>query len=86
MARLFGASRIDLIGLDGFKTKNHYFENKKSPPPFNDEEKFREQMRIFLSYIINDLKISSDNIHNLSENHDDNIYKGIMKEMNNEKI
>ena len=40
LAKLMGANKIHFIGLDGFKSNSHYFENTKGSPSFNNEEKF----------------------------------------------
>ena len=55
LAKLFGAKKIDFIGMDGFNNNTHYFEDDKSPPPFNDTVKFQEQMRVFCKYMFDDL-------------------------------
>ena len=78
LAKLFGANRIDFVGLDGFKNQSHYFENNKSAPPFNNVEKFQEQMRIFCRYMFEDL--GCENINNLGEHYQDSIYSGILEE------
>jgi len=75
LAKLFGASKIDFIGLDGFKTNEHFFEKDKKPPPFNSVKEFQDQMRVFCEYMLNDLKIDSENFNDLSS---DNIYEGIL--------
>lgn len=83
LARCMGASHIDFIGMDGFKTTKHAFEKQKSLPPFNSEEKFKEQARIFYHYVIEDLKLK--NFTNLAESNKDSIYYGILTEIKNEK-
>jgi uncharacterized Rossmann fold enzyme len=83
LAKLMGAHHIDFIGLDGFKSKNHSFESSKPPPPFNDEEEFKKQMKVFCSYMVNDLAVPVFN--NLSENSKDSIYTGILAGVKNEK-
>lgn len=76
LAKLFGASKIDFIGLDGFRTNEHFFEKDKNPPPFNDVKEFQDQMRVFCEYMLNCLKIEVDNFNDLSS---DNIYEGILE-------
>jgi len=83
LARCMGAAHIDFIGMDGFRNNVHYFEKLKNPPPFNDNEKFREQMKIFCQYMIKDLKVV--NFNNLSENSKHSIYGNILSEVKNEK-
>ena len=83
IARCMGATQIDFIGLDGFKNNHHSFEKTKTPPSFNDEEKFKKQMKIFCNYMINDLKTLQ--INNLSGDSEDSIYKGILAGVKNEK-
>jgi hypothetical protein len=80
LAKLFGAKKVDFIGIDGFKDKNtfHYFEKDKEPPPFNNNEKFKEQMRIFCEYMLKDLKIEPQNFNDLSSN---NLYEGILEDV-----
>jgi hypothetical protein len=78
LAKLFGANSINFIGLDGFNSHTHYFENNKSAPSFNNIEKFQEQMRIFCKYMFEDL--GCKNINNLGEYYQDSIYSGILKE------
>lgn len=84
IARCMGATQVDFIGLDGFKSKkNHYFEKNKMPPPFNNEAKFLEQMKIFCNYMLDDLKLV--NFNNLSNDSQESIYAGILEEIKNEK-
>ena len=84
LAKLMGANNIDFIGLDGFKTNSHYFENTKSAPPFNNKERFCDQMEVFYRYMLSDLKIKPENFNNLSDKHKDSIYGGIMEAIKNE--
>lgn len=79
LARLFGANKVDFIGVDGFSKGDyyHFFENSKAPPPFDDTQKFQENMRTFCEYMLKDLKIKSENFNDLSKN---NIYQGILDE------
>tara|TARA_B100001059_G_C17775063_1_gene550750 strand:- start:166 stop:987 length:822 start_codon:yes stop_codon:yes gene_type:complete len=78
LAKLFGASKIDFIGLDGFRTNEHFFEKDKNPPPFNDVKEFQDQMRVFCEYMLNCLKIEVENFNDLSS---DNIYEGILEDV-----
>ena len=78
LAKLFGASKIDFIGLDGFRTNEHFFEKDKNPPPFNDVKEFQDQMRVFCEYMLNCLKIEVENFNDLSSN---NIYEGILEDV-----
>jgi len=78
LAKLFGASKIDFIGLDGFRTNEHFFEKDKNPPPFNNVKEFQDQMRVFCEYMINCLKIEVENFNDLSS---DNIYEGILEDV-----
>jgi len=80
LARLFGASKVDFVGMDGFQSNTHYFENSKQPPPFNKPELFREQMKIFCKYMHEDLGCEKGQIANLGEHYKDSIYKGIIEE------
>lgn len=82
IARCMGATQIDFIGLDGFKSQSHSFEKTKRPPSFNDEEKFKKQMKIFCNYMINDL--CTPEINNLSGDSEDSIYKGLLVGVKNE--
>ena len=84
LARLLGANKIHFIGLDGFKTSEHYFEKIKGPPSFNDPELLCEQMRIFYHYILSELKMDPDKFVNLSDGHEESIYSGILQEVKNE--
>jgi hypothetical protein len=83
LAKEMGASKIHFIGMDGFKSQYHHFEAKKNPPPFNDEEKFRDQMKIFYKHMLE--TYSLENFKNLSDGHPSSIYTGIMKELLNEE-
>ena len=74
-AEQVGNTIIDFIGLDGFKTNEHFFEKDKKPPSFNNVKEFQDQMRVFCEYMLNDLKIDSENFNDLSS---DNIYDGIL--------
>lgn len=78
LARLFGANRVDFIGVDGFKKgdNSHFFEKSKNPPPFDDAEKFKDNMRVFCEYMLKDLKLEPENFNNLSKN---SIYEGILE-------
>lgn len=84
LAKSMGANKIHFIGLDGFKTDSHCFEDTKKAPPFNDTKMFCEQMRIFYRYMLNELKLDPDKFVNLSDSHEDSIYTGILKEVKNE--
>ena len=84
LAKALGANKIHFIGLDGFKTDSHYFEKTKKAPPFNNAEMFCEQMRIFYRYMLRELKLDPDMFENLSDNHKDSIYAGILEEVKNE--
>lgn len=83
LAKQMKAAQIDFIGLDGFRSTKHHFENKKNPPPFNNEDRFKEQMRIFYEYMLQDY--SGETFRNLSDGHPSSIYTGIMEEVLNEK-
>jgi len=85
LARLMGANKIDFIGLDGFKTNLHYFENDKSAPSFNNSEMFCDQIEIFYKYMLNDLFIESKNFNNLSDQYENSIYAGMLEAIKNEK-
>ena len=82
LAKMFGVSQIGFIGMDGFKSNKHYFENNKQPPSFNKTDLFQEQMRIFCNYMYNDLGCKKGQITNLGEDYEDNIYNGILEEYN----
>ena len=86
LARLMGAKTVDFIGVDGFKskTKIHAFEEDKKAPVFDDKDKFKSQMEIFYKYMLEDLKIEKENFNNLSDNHKDSIYGGILDKVKNE--
>tara|TARA_Y100000114_G_scaffold70574_1_gene64540 strand:+ start:18715 stop:19512 length:798 start_codon:yes stop_codon:yes gene_type:complete len=84
LARCMGASKVDFVGMDGFKKRVHLFQKGKKPPSFNDPDKFRKQAKIFYEYMLNDLRITKDNFNNLGENHESSIYTGIMNEVKNE--
>ena len=77
LSRLFGANKVDFIGIDGFKDKrdSHFFEKNKSLPPFNDDKEFIDQMKIFCKYMLSDLKIKPENFNDLSEG---TLYSGIL--------
>ena len=87
MAALASPNRIDYIGLDGFKKGAyvHSFEPNKSPPPFNEAEMFKAQMRIFLKYLLKDIKIQKDALNDLGASHPLNIYTGILEDIKSEK-
>ena len=78
LAKLFGAKKIDFIGIDGFRKgdNSHFFEKSKNPPPFDDAEKFKDNMRVFCEYMLKDLKLEPKNFNNLSKN---SIYDGILE-------
>lgn len=78
LARLFGANKVDFIGVDGFKNRDnsHFFEKSKNPPPFDDAEKFKDNMRVFCEYMLKDLKLEPENFNNLSRS---GIYDGILE-------
>jgi len=84
LAKLMGANKIHFIGLDGFKTDSHCFEETKKAPPFNNTEMFCEQMRVFYRYMLKDLGLAPDKFENLSDDHKESIYTGILKEVKNE--
>jgi hypothetical protein len=80
LAKLFGASKIDYIGFDGFinNPENiHSFEKNKNPPPFNDEDRFLREAVIFWAYFLYELGAKDIDINNLGENSKFNSYKGI---------
>ena len=83
LAKHMKASEIHFVGLDGFKSDYHYFEKGKKPPPFNNDQKFREQMKIFYKYMLE--TYDSNSFKNLSDGHECSIYTGIMKEILSEK-
>ena len=85
LAKLMGATTVDFIGVDGFKskTKIHAFEEDKKAPDFDDKEKFKSQMEIFYRYMLEDLKIEKENFNNLSDGHKDSIYGGILNKVKN---
>lgn len=87
MAALASPNRIDYIGLDGFKKGAyvHSFEPNKSPPPFNEAEMFKAQMRIFLKYLLKDIKIQKDALNDLGASHPLNIYTGMLEDIKSEK-
>ena len=78
-----GASHVDFVGLDGFKSIAHSFEKSKLAPHFNDDNKFKKQMKIFCQYMIDDLQVET--MKNFSENSENSIYAGILTEVKNEK-
>ena len=84
LAKLMGADNIDFVGLDGFKTNSHYFESTKGAPPFNNEKKFCDQMEVFYRYMLNDLRTEPERFNNLSDQHKDSIYGGILEAIKNE--
>jgi len=83
LAKQMKARQIDFVGLDGFRNNRHAFERVKNAPSFNNEDSFKEQMKVFCQYMLEGL--SSERFNNLSENSDDSIYKGILTEIKNEK-
>ncbi len=83
LAKHMGASQIHFIGLDGFKSEYHHFEKDKKPPSFNNEQKFKKQMKIFYKYMLQ--TYDTDSFKNLSDGHPSSIYTGIMKELLNEE-
>ena len=87
LARLMGAKIVNFIGVDGFKskTKIHAFEEGKKAPGFNDNDKFKKQIEIFYKYMLEDLKIEKENFNNLSDNHKDSIYTGILDKVKSKK-
>ena len=84
LARLMGADKVDFVGMDGFKTNSHYFENNKSAPSFNNDELFCDQIEIFYKYMLKDLNIEPQNFNNLSDNYKNSIYSGILEAIKNE--
>ena len=52
--------------------------------PFNNEEKFCDQMEVFYRYMLNDLITEPERFNNLSDNHKDSIYGGILEAIKNE--
>ena len=84
LAKLMGAKKIDFIGMDGFKTNTHYFENNKKAPNFNNDELFCDQMEIFYRYMLESLKIEPENFNNLSDRYEDSIYTGMLEAIKNE--
>lgn len=85
LAKLMGASKVDFIGMDGFKTNSHYFETNKVAPSFNNNEMFCDQIEIFYKYMLNDLQIEPKNFNNLSDNYENSIYSGILEAIKHEK-
>ena len=85
LASLANPSQLDYIGMDGFKEGHykHCFEPGKPPPTFNESDKFKSQMKIFLNYLIYDIGYS--NIKDLGAEHISNIYTEILKDIKNEK-
>ena len=83
LAKEMSASQIHFIGMDGFKTQQHHFERVKKPPIFNNEERFKNQMKIFYKYMLE--TYDPDSFKNLSDGHECSIYTGIMKELLSEK-
>jgi len=75
LAKLFGASKIDFIGLDGFKNNIHSFEGKKDPPSFNDDKQFKDQMQIFCEYMLRDLRVDPEGFNDLATDH---LYEDIL--------
>ena len=84
LARCMGASRVDFVGMDGFKKRIHLFQKNKKPPPFNNPEEFKKQAKVFYEYMLNDLSLENDSFNNLGEHHEASIYTGIMNEVKNE--
>ena len=82
LAKLFGARQIDFIGMDGFKSDEHYFQNGKSPPPFNNTVKFQEQMEVFCEYLFEGLGCKKEHINNLGKEYPESIYAGILERYN----
>ena len=83
LAKCMGASHVEFVGLDGFKSIAHSFEKSKLAPHFNDDNKFKKQMKIFCQYMIDDLQVET--MKNFSENSENSIYAGILTEVKNEK-
>ena len=82
LARLLGSEEIDFIGMDGFSNNYHFFEQKKSPPPFDNKEMFTGQAEIFFRYMLQDLK--TEKFYNLGEESPHSIYNGLLEEVKNE--
>jgi len=87
IASLADPKQIDYIGMDGFKSGayTHSFELNKAPPPFNESERFKQQMKVFLKYILFDVKLHKDKINDLGHNHSLNIYAGMLDRIKNEE-
>ena len=87
LAALAGSSKIDYIGMDGFKkgAYTHSFEPNKPPPSFNQADMFKNQMKIFLKYLLKDIKIQKDSLNDLGASHPSNIYSGILEKIKNER-
>ena len=87
IAALANPSKIDYIGMDGFKkgSYTHCFEPNKPPPPFDEEAKFKQQMEIFLKYLLYDVKVPKEVIDDLGAKSKSNIYSGILGKIKNEK-
>jgi len=77
-----GSEEIDFIGMDGFSNNYHFFEQKKSPPPFDNKEMFTGQAEIFFRYMLQDLK--TEKFYNLGEESPHSIYNGLLEEVKNE--
>ena len=78
LASLLGASKVDYVGFDGFKTSKmnvHAFEGGKNPPPFYDKQMLEQQAFVFWHYL-NSLKLEVS-YNNLAENSKYNAYSGI---------
>ena len=87
LAALASPSKIDYIGMDGFKkgAYAHCFEPNKPPPPFDEEEMFKQQMEIFLKYLLYDVKVPKESIDDLGAKNKSSIYSGMLGRIKNEK-
>ena len=87
IAALASPGKIDYIGMDGFKKGSyaHSFELNKPPPSFDEADLFKDQMKIFLKYLLKDIKIQKDILNDLGSSHPSNIYSEILEKIKNEK-
>ena len=87
LAALANPSKIDYIGMDGFKKSpyTHSFEPNKPPPAFNEEHMFLSQMEIFLKYLFLDVKMSKKALNDLGINHPANLYGNLLERIKNEE-
>ncbi len=78
LASLLGASKVDYVGFDGFKTSKmnvHAFEGGKNPPPFYNKQILEQQAFVFWHYL-NSLELETS-YNNLAEDSNYNAYSGI---------